>query len=223
MILFNDIVVSYYPKNHISWIQNIKTYIAECNYPRCNFETINLNQRYIVCSLSNGKVSYNPCNILKFCKDLLNFNIKAKQIKNYMYNDSMRNRLKKYNIDDIISYVQHGDVSACNILWDKSQYELIDFDLIGIYPALYDFFTCLTYESIGLFGLPCFIKGYFDIELIKLFNVSATKIEQIKDSYLAIFLIFRQSRLKCNISVLKKFVPDSYFTCWSVINDYQKV
>ena len=115
--------------------------------------------------------------------------------------------LKKIGLNDIVSYVQHGDLTATNVLLKNGGYSLIDFDTIGIRPALYDFFRLLLDTKKGFIY---YINGYFDEEIKSVLSVSEdnkTNIESIKDKYLACFYVFSG----WDKSKISRIVPSNYF------------
>lgn len=220
VFIFDKIVLSFYPGQHLKWIENIKKYIDKLNYPKCDFYEINSEKLFTVCGFSKGAISYDPEKILKVCFDILILNEQAEKVNYLIYKESAIKKLRANNIEDdfVLGYVQHGDVAVCNILWEnKNSYHMIDFDLIEIYPALYDFFSLLLYESIGVFGLVYFINGFFDSEINNVLKLSEKELTIQKDKYLAIFLSLRSYILDQNKRLLRKLLPKSYSKCWGLL------
>ena len=221
IVLFDNYVLSVYPELHLPWVENIDKFVNEINYPKCDFFEINKKELFTVCSVARGVISYDPKRILKVCSEILRLNEKT-QMVNYISCEQENIRLLRRNDikdDFICGYVQHGDMAVCNIIWENSDsFRLIDFDLVDVYPALYDLLCLLTYEYVGIFGLMYYINGYFDAEIKKLFAAAGSDLEIYKDKYLAIFLCLHPLERINNRKFLKKIIPKSYSITWGVLD-----
>jgi len=114
-------------------------------------------------------------------------------------------------------YVQHGDLNGENILVCNSDFVMIDFDCMDIYPPFYDFFTFLGFNE---WMIPLFLDGIFDEEL----RLLATSIcdefdEKTKDKYLAVFLaVIKFNWMK---RVYLRYIPESYTISLMVLDKLQ--
>ena len=226
VVIFKDSVLSCYPEKNIYWIKNIEKYLPECNYPKTNYLVIDEKQGYTSCERVKGPEIKGYKHVLSVLEQLLAYGSKAKKIFKYDY-DSERQRLyydfpilrSKYNITDLMSYVQHGDAVNYNVLLHKGKYTFIDFDYIDVYPAFYDFFQLLTFSNnINVF-LPLFLGDHFDAQIIKVIGESENSITEIKDKYLSTYYMINKYRMLKSVNVLRSLLPDSYTLTWQLINN----
>ena len=121
-------------------------------------------------------------------------------------------------IDEIMGCFQHGDATYLNAIWLDNEYKFIDFDTIGIYPILYDFFRLLLGEGEGEY-LRSYIKGDFDKEIQRVFECFNQEFNlKNKDKYLSIYYLCSLGRWNTNWAVLSE-IPENYqFTRTAVIN-----
>ena len=189
ILLFDDKVVSFYKhEDSEKWLSNMKKYIDDCNYPRCKYFEIDEQKRISICSRENGHTSYQNLDFL--AKEILRYNKTMPKYLNHQYSKEICHRFSRFGIDNLVSYVQHGDAAKVNILSDDEGYRFIDFDTIDIFPAFFDFFRLLL--GFGG-GMKLFYDGFFDQELSAVLEPCdvALSVEQ-KDKYLAAFLTFKE-------------------------------
>lgn len=207
VVIFDDIVLSFYKhKNYSLWFDNIQKYLPECTYPKCKYLLFDYTQKYNICSREPGKNIKDDQLVFEMAKKILSDNSQAKKYNDYGYSADKMELLENIGLKNIISYVQHGDLTRSNIFKNGEDYSLIDFDTINVKPALYDFFRLLLDTKEGFIN---YINGYFDKELMQLFSDEENKmeIEEIKDKYLACFYVVAG----WDKSKISGIVPEDYF------------
>lgn len=142
---------------------------------------------------------------------LLKWNNQTKtRITNFNYGARIQRAFEYLGINDIVSYVQHGDFRSTNsLIGSKTNFLIcIDCDDINYYPALFDFFWLIA-------RYPNHFLDYFDDkyddEIKQILNIE-TITNQDKDKYLAAFIVcakFFEKGHHLSAEVIK-CIPDEY-------------
>lgn len=98
--------------------------------------------------------------------------LKLEKLKEYKLNKSIihdiLNKYKSLNLSNIRNmYIIHGDISSTNILWQKKNLAIVDFDEAIVAPR--------EYEYISMLIKFCFNSGKFNKKLAKLFLLNLLK------------------------------------------------
>ena len=186
----------------------MEKYVGNVAYPRSEFLEISVTGRYTVAERVIGEPCLDKRRALYLAEELLGFAAQAQE----MPRPEKYGHLDCTDYSDIRYHVQHGDAQYYNVLWqDETHYKFIDFDMIDVYPAFYDFFYIILSEE-GR-GLEEFLNGYFDgkiADYMKSFGIKAP-IEIYKDECMAAFL-----------SVPGKFIPADQIACRVIPPKYKK-
>lgn len=199
IFIFTDIVLSFYKnrKKYLGVRNNMEKYLSLCNYPKCKYLSFDDKKRTIISSKEKGQAANDHC-AARLAKSIIRLNRHAEKSYTSICEEGIR-------IDNILTYIQHGDASRSNILVDGDEYCFIDFDTINHYPALFDFFRLLLDVDEGL---DQFITGSFDHELKQFFeqeNIDYSDLE--KDKYLACFFLTNKAWVK---RIKKEKLPRIY-------------
>ena len=184
----NNYVLSYFkePKKFSNSVNNYKQYKNLIGYKINPILDINYSKRFIITAFINGVEG----DINKKIEALFEWNSRSKtKTMNYNYNKNIMDAFNDLKIDNIISYIQHGDFRSTNSLIEENVNKLIciDCDDLGYYPALFDFFWLVAWKP------NCFhefLNGKFDHNINKVLNLSGGGINsKDKDKYLAAFIV----------------------------------
>ncbi len=153
-----------------------------------------------------------------------NYLIKLEKLNKYKFDSSLIeeiiNRYKHLNISNKNNlYIIHGDISSTNILWQKNNIAVIDFDEAIIAPK--------EYEYVSMLIKYCFNKGKFNKKLAKIFlkkMVNASNInnmQQMLDFYILKVLIEKICLYEYGIINLydKKQRTDSWSYWYKLLNN----
>lgn len=119
--------------------------------------------------------------------------------------------------------IVHGDFWRLNVIYDGTQYYIIDFEKKGVRFFLYDFF-CFIFSECTLLEddrlLESYFNGDYDDRLSKMFEVIGEKFdESLRGEYLIAFLVEilnerKWTKEKSDVLVgglLRKYIPN-YFS-----------
>ncbi len=153
-----------------------------------------------------------------------NYLTKLEKLNKYKFDkaliEDIINRYKRLNITNKNNlYIIHGDISFTNVLWQKNNIALIDFDESIIAPK--------EYEYVSMLIKYCFRKGNFNKKLAKIFLkkiVNSSNIENIQkmlDFYILKVLIEKICLYEYEIIDLydKKQQTDSWLYWYKLLND----
>ncbi len=222
IILFSDAVLSFYTIERISWIKHIEEYLPHLNLPVSELLAISADDRYTLFKRVRGRKLTKNDDLIFILNDILDRNVKSKKTT-IIPNDDRYKKIKRMAAStSVLSYIQHGDVANCNIFVDGSDYCLIDMDLINYYPAMYDFFSLVTYGDNGHYLLPLVFNDFFSMKIGKLFDTDdLSRIRYYSDQYLALFFAFRPNRMKPLLSELNMILPDDYTEMRKALSEYR--
>ena len=218
------------------YFDNMQKYLPECNYPKCEYFYYNYKKRYNVSIRVDGSpLDKNAETFGYYVNEIAKYNRNAKKYYNHVYDGyelakynksdgaffslSNKGRIQKmfdqYGIDNLISYVQHGDLAHLNILKNGENIKVIDFDTINVFPCFYDI---IRYILNMKNGLKTFFEGGFDHALSYILEGEGIKLTlQEKDKYMAAFWIIN---LNCwHHWLTLSDVPDEYVITKKVLSD----
>lgn len=122
--------------------------------------------------------------------------------------------LLEFGINNVLSYAQHGDFARCNTQRIENGFQVKNFDFIGIYPTLFDFFHLLfARNDESLFRkLICPGSILLDSEIEIVFSSLGEKsnAHELKDKYLAAFFCLKKSRFNLAKPILEKNLSKTY-------------
>lgn len=123
----------------------------------------------------------------------------------------LRNKILYYGSNRCLFYVQHGDLDFTNMLIDEHEHFVVfDYDHIDIYPALFDFFTFISYHRQLITNL---INGEYDDLIREVFentSESTVQVNSLVDKYLAKYLDVSKFQKNNYRQVITKKYPKSY-------------
>lgn len=188
----NGLVYHFYPKKSEfnKLLEKYQKYSKMINYP-INFPLYFDNKKLLkVEKFVNGQKLDDCTQALKL---LLQFGINACKINQHAEYDYI------FDIFDPIYYIQHGDVSKNNafLISETNGLIFIDWDTIGVYPALFDFFRLLIRDEVCFY---MFLEGYFDNDIMILLKEYDKKQLLIKkDFYFYAFLAISKFGIPSNM------------------------
>ena len=177
-------------------IINISKFINKINYPKPNYLYLDEDKKFLIYSYVQGEVLCENKRVVAIGKDILKFNTLSDFIYNFTYNESIMKKLNEFGFENIVSYIQHGDMALSNVIFDRNtnHYKFIDFDHINILPMLYDLMRLLQDVPNGY---EQYIEGIYDDEIKSLFSKAGVDFsDYYKDMYLSIYFIFQPGALK---------------------------
>lgn len=192
--VYPDYVISYYDNRAEIWFQDIQKYYDDFPYAKCKLLALDFDKRAALFEKVNGTSCFDKEHVVFLAKQMLCALKKSSPIIGNKY-DRYSKELAENGITDIVSCIQHGDAANKNVLWESEKdYKFIDYDSIGVFPLLYDFFRLILVDF-GPTGLGWYIDGVFDEEIAELFETfEVGSLLQLKDKYLAVFYVFSHGR-----------------------------
>ncbi len=207
-------VYSFYSENEIGWLKNLKKYYKYIVYPKSVFFLISDEQHYTITDFTPGKSFFDLQHCIYLAKEMIKYASTASTIE----------KPSKYNFIDgtvyknINYYVQHGDLAAKNVLWTSdTDYCVIDFDTIEVFPVFYDFFRVIIVE-LKEKGVQEYLNGTFDLQIkeyMQINDIDGT-VDSFKDESLAAFVLTTYKYWFTD-KIISGIVPESYKKTMDVI------
>lgn len=188
VFIFDDIIVSLYTKRRANkWFDKIKNYQNDLCYNSSKYLCFNKRGKYLVCERI---IENDPVDFMHLARYIIEANKNTKWVKEER-KDELTN---KFHLDNVFSYIQHGDADKRNFFYNEKNKEFcaIDLDTINYYPALFDLLRLLLFDYEHE-GLKIFLGDTLDYELNELFTCHNCVLD--KDLYLAAFIALSYKRV----------------------------
>ena len=205
----NSFVLSFF-KDKKKFLNSISDYNAYSRLLSYNFNPIvyiDFRKRFVITPFIDGVEGDISTKIFT----LFEWNYQAEtRITNFNYGERIQKAFEYLGINDVVSYVQHGDFRTANSLIDNKTNTLfcIDCDDINFYPALFDFFWLIAWFPNYFFN---FFDDKYDNQIKQILNIEKITYQD-KDKYLAAFIIcahFFGKGHHLSTDVIKN-IPDEY-------------